>query len=276
MNTYYSGKTIVITGAASGIGRALANKLSALGANLALSDINLEELENTHRRLTGTGQVSIHALDVANREAFEAYAKEVIRIHDKVDIIINNAGVSVSDTIEDMAYEDMEWIFNINFWGVVYGTKSFLPYLKERPEAAIVNISSIFGIVALPAQGAYSATKFAVNGFTQVLRQELKETNVQVSCVHPGGIKTNIVRNGVINVSLNGDRSPKKMIAKDFEEAAWTTPEQAAEVIIKGVYKKKRRILVGGDAHIMEKIQQLLPVRHTDIINWIISLNSRG
>ena len=190
--------------------------------------------------------------------------------HGVVDMVVNNAGVSVSENIENLSYDDMEWIVNINFWGVVHGTKAFLPYLQQRPEAALVNVSSIFGIVALPAQGIYNATKFAVRGFTECLRQEMEGTNLFVTTVHPGGIRTNIVRNGRNRASITGDRLPQETMAKIFERTALTTPAKAADVILTGVRKGNRRILIGADARGMDRLQRRFPVRYGAIIRWII------
>ena len=266
----FANKVVVVTGAASGIGRALAQQLSMQGAHLALSDVNLEGLEETRGMLRGSGNVTTQKLNVADRESWEAYAQQVIVDHGQVDMIINNAGVALSETVEKMSYEDMEWIVDINFWGVVYGTKSFLPLLKERPEAAIVNVSSIFGIIALPTQAAYNATKFAVRGFTESLRQELKHSNVFVSTVHPGGIKTNIVRNGRMKTSMTGENQTLEQQAKHFDKIARTTPAQAADTILSGVKGGKRRILIGSDARLMDRIQRLFPVRYTDIFAWAL------
>lgn len=265
----FANKVVVITGAASGIGRALAQQLSRDGAHLALSDVDMSGLEETQASLSGSGKVTLHTLDVADRNAWESYADVVVSEHGQVDAIINNAGVALSETIEKMSYEDMEWIVGINFWGVVYGTKTFLPHLKQRPEAAIINISSIFGIIALPTQGAYNATKFAVRGFTESLRQELKDTNVMVTTVHPGGIKTNIVRNGRMKTSLTGDKSLEQQ-AEEFAKMAKTTPPQAAQTIIDGTLKGKRRILIGADAKAMDRTQRLFPIKYTDIFNWVL------
>lgn len=265
----FANKVVVVTGAASGIGRALAQQLSGDGAHLALSDVNMAGLEETKASLKGSGKVTLHTLDVADRAAWEAYAETVIADHGQVDAIVNNAGVALSQTIEKMSYEDIEWIMNINFWGVVYGTKTFLPLLKERPEAAIINISSIFGIIALPTQSAYNASKFAVRGFTESLRQELKNTNVMVTTVHPGGIKTNIVRNGRMETSLAGDKSQAEQ-EKDFDKMAKTTPAQAATTILNGTLKGKRRILIGADARAMDRTQRMFPIRYTDIFGWVL------
>lgn len=266
----FANKVVVVTGAASGIGRALAQQLSMQGAHLALSDVNTDGLDETRASLRGSGNVTTQKLDVSDREAFEAYAEQVIADHGHVDAIINNAGVALSETVERQSYEDMHWIVNINFWGVVHGTKAFLPHLKQRPEAAIVNVSSIFGIIALPTQSAYNATKFAVRGFTESLRQELKETNVFVSTVHPGGIKTNIVRNGRMKTSMTGDNQTLEQQAKQFEKIARTTPTQAADVILTGIKKSKRRILIGPDARLMDRVQRLFPVRYSDIFGWAL------
>lgn len=265
----FTNKVVVITGAASGIGRALAQQLSADGAHLALSDVNMAGLEETKALLKGSGNVTLHTLNVADRAAWEAYAESVIADHGQVDAIINNAGVALSETIEKMSYEDMEWIVDINFWGVVYGTKTFLPLLKARPEAAIINVSSIFGIIALPTQGAYNATKFAVRGFTESLRQELANTNVMVTTVHPGGIKTNIVRNGRMKTSMAGDKTLEQQ-AREFEKMARTTPAQAASIIVNGTLKGKRRILIGSDAKAMDRAQRLFPIKYTDIFGWVL------
>ncbi|WP_420590712.1 SDR family NAD(P)-dependent oxidoreductase [Bacterioplanoides sp.] len=265
----FANKVVVITGAASGIGRALAQQLSADGAHLALSDVNMDGLEETKASLKGAGKVTLHTLNVADRAAWEAYAETVVADHGQVDAIINNAGVALSETIEKMSYEDMEWIVDINFWGVVYGTKTFLPLLKARPEAAIINVSSIFGIIALPTQGAYNATKFAVRGFTESLRQELASTNVMVTTVHPGGIKTNIVRNGRMKTSMAGEKSLEQQ-AREFEKMAKTTPAQAASTIIDGTLKGKRRILIGSDAKAMDRTQRLFPIKYTDIFGWVL------
>ncbi|WP_430462202.1 SDR family NAD(P)-dependent oxidoreductase [Thalassolituus sp. LLYu03] len=262
-------KVVVITGAGSGIGRALAQQLSREDAHLALSDINLAGLEQTRATLTGDGKVTLATLNVADRDAFRRYAQMVIADFGQVDAVINNAGVALSETVANMTYDDMEWIVNINFWGVVYGTKEFLPHLLTRPQAAIVNVSSIFGIIALPTQAAYNATKFAVRGFTESLRQELKDTPVFVTTVHPGGIKTNIVRNGRMKTSMTGPKDLAQQAA-DFEKMARTTPEQAAGIIIDGIRAGRRRILIGSDARLMDRLQRLLPIRYSDVFGWIL------
>ena len=172
------GKTVALTGAGSGIGEALAIQLAKKGCNLALAGRNITKLKETKRKLKGNSKVTIHQVDVSNREAVYKYADAVAKQHGGVDIVVNNAGVALQADIEDTTYDDFEWIWNTNFWGVVYGTKAFLPYLKQRPEAKIVNMSSIFGIIAAKNMCAYSASKFAVRGFSEAVRQDLEGTSV--------------------------------------------------------------------------------------------------
>lgn len=267
----FANKVAVITGAGSGIGRALAQQLSEEGALLALSDVNEKGLEETQASLKGSGKVTLTKLDVADRSAFEQYANDTITEFGHVDILFNNAGVALAQTVEDCSYDDFEWLMNINFWGVVYGTKSFLPHMLTRPEAAIVNVSSIFGIIALPTQSQYNAAKFAVRGFTESLRQEVKDSNLNVSCVHPGGIKTNIVVNGRIHASMVGEQTHAQQI-EEFNKMARTTPAKAAQTILKGVNKNKRRILIGQDAKFMDRIQRLFPEKYTDIFGALLKL----
>lgn len=265
----FANKVAVITGAGSGIGRALAQQLSQEGAHLALSDINLTGLEETQNSLSGNGKVLLTQLDVSDRSAFEAYSQTVISEFGHADILINNAGVALAQTVNECSYDDFEWIMNINFWGVVHGTKSFMPYMLTRSEAAIINISSIFGIIALPTQSQYNAAKFAVRGFTESLRQEVKDSNLFVSCVHPGGIKTNIVANGRMHTSMVGEQTHAQQI-DEFNKIARTTPAKAAATILTGIRKNKRRILIGQDAKLMDRIQRLFPEKYTGIFNFLL------
>lgn len=269
----FSNKVAVITGAGSGIGRALAQTLSAEGALLALSDVNLKGLQDTQASLKGNGKVLITQLDVSDRHAFEEYSQVIIDEFGHADLLFNNAGVALSQTVENCSYDDFEWMMNINFWGVVYGTKSFLPHLLCRPEAAIINISSIFGIIALPTQSQYNAAKFAVRGFTESLRQEVKDSNLYVSCVHPGGIKTNIVANGRMHTSMVGDQTHAEQI-EEFNKMARTTPMKAAETILTGIRKNKRRILIGHDAKLIDRLQRLFPEKYTSILSSLLKLLS--
>lgn len=261
-----SGKVAVITGAGSGIGRALAEQLAKEGCALALADINRENLESlaAELRLTNT-DVSCHVLDVANRAAVYAFADEVLAHHGSAQIIINNAGVAVSQTVADLSYDDFEWLMGINFWGVVHGTKAFLPHLLKNNDGHIVNISSIFGIIGVPTQSAYNASKFAVRGFTEALRQEVQCTQVNVSCVHPGGIKTNIAKSARFYRDMSGNQDAARSAA-NFDKIARTTPAEAARVIIDGIKRNNPRILIGADARLLDRLQRLMPVSYTRIL----------
>jgi len=255
-------KTVaVLTGAASGIGRALAIRLAAEGAQLAIADVNQAGLDETAGLSARPGvKVSTHIVDVSDRERMQAFVDEVIAEHGRADLVINNAGVALGGTIEQLAIEDIEWLMSINFWGVVYGTKMFLPILRQQPRAHIVNISSVFGIIGPPGQAAYSASKFAVRGFTEALRHEVKGGNVTVTCVHPGGIRTNIARNA--RPANGADYSAVQKEIEFFDKVARTPPEKAADVIVRGVLNDKEKILIGSDAWMIDKVQRLMPVKY--------------
>jgi NAD(P)-dependent dehydrogenase (short-subunit alcohol dehydrogenase family) len=269
------GKVAVITGAGSGIGRALAEQLAREGCALALADINAESLHSLAATLQGSGvRVTTHVLDVAKRAAVYAFADEVLALHGSAQLIINNAGVSVSQTVAELTYDDFEWIMGINFWGVVYGTKAFLPHLLKNNSGHIVNVSSIFGIIGVPTQAAYNASKFAVRGFTEALRQEVAPSGVRVSCVHPGGIKTNIARSGRFYRDMSGNQDASRSIA-NFDKIARTTPAAAAEVIIEGIKREQPRILIGADARLLDRVQRLLPVRYARIVERLSGIATR-
>jgi len=261
-------KVAVITGAGSGIGRALARACAAQGAKLALADVNLEGLNETVAGMLAD-RVLLQKVDVSKRAEVESFRDAVLKRFGAADLVVNNAGVAVSQTIEGLTYEDFEWIVGINFWGVVYGTKAFLPHLKTRPEAALVNISSVFGLIAVPTQGAYNATKFAVRGFTEALRHELAGTNVHVMCVHPGGIKTNIAHASRFHVGPSGEKDHAKS-AQRFVNEVRTTPERAAEVILAGVASGEVRCLIGADARVIDWIQRLLPRGYWGLISRLM------
>jgi len=260
-------KVAVVTGAASGIGRSLAVNLGAKGCHLAISDVNQEGLQETATLVANPNvKITTHIVDVADRDQVYRYAEEVVEQHGKANIVINNAGVALGDSIEDVSYEDFEWIVNINFWGVVYGTKAFLPHLKRESEAHIVNISSINGILTNPYNGPYCATKFAVRGFTETLRQELHGTSVGVTVVHPGGIKTDIVRNARFRKHANPNMSQEDLVAAYDEKVFKTTADDAARTIISGIENNKQRVLIGGDAKFLDWLTRLFPVSATKYI----------
>lgn len=258
-----TGEVAVVTGAGSGIGRSLAQLLDRKGCPLALCDVDEQGLKDTAATLRG--EPFIKVVDVADRAAMAAFAADVTDAHGKADVVINNAGVDLSQTVADMTYDDFEWLMGINFWGVVHGTKEFLPGMLERRHGTIVNVSSIFGIFAFPTHSAYCASKFAVRGFTESLRSELHDTGVSAVLVHPGGIDTNIVRNSRFYVDDLGD-GDKQQMADQFAKIARTSPDQAAATIVEGVEKGRKKILVGGDAKVADKLARLSPVRYFEVI----------
>ena len=259
------GKVAAVTGAGSGIGRMLAVNLAKEGCHPAISDINEQGLNETAGMLTGYGvNVTTHVVDVARRGQVEQYADDVVKQHGRVDIIINNAGVAVAETVEDVKYEDFEWVMNINFWGVVYGTKAFLPYLKKQPEGYIVNISSINAMVPFRNNGPYNCAKFAVRGLNETLMMELAGTPVRIMSVHPGGIDTNIARNARFYKAAN-PALDRAATVNMFGKVARTSPDKAARVIIAGMKKNRQRQLVGLDAHVMAFLKRLSPV---DTVKW--------
>ena len=262
----FGDKVVVLTGAGSGIGRALAVDLAGRGARLALSDVNEAGLAETVdlAKQAGAREIRSDRLDVADREAFRTYAQTVIDHFGTVNLVINNAGVALSGRINDLDWEDIDWIIGIDWWGVVHGTKFFLPALIESGDAHIVNISSLFGLVSMPDQAFYNAAKYAVRGFTEALREEMliDGHNVGVTSVHPGGIKTAVARSA--RVSAKDDQAAT---AKFFDEKlAKMEPERAAEIIIKGIEKKQARVLVGLDAHVIHNFGKFTGSRYQDLI----------
>jgi NAD(P)-dependent dehydrogenase (short-subunit alcohol dehydrogenase family) len=255
--TDVNGKVAVITGAGSGIGRALAYELGRRGAKLAVSDIDTAGLADTVKQLRVIGApVHVTRLDVTDRAAVLAYADEVAAHYGVVNIVINNAGIAFTGDIADMSFEQIERVMDVDFWGVVHGSKAFLPHLIASGDAHLVNISSLFGILSVPGQGAYNAAKFAVRGFTEALRQELLLAGhpVQVTCVHPGGVATAIARNaGTV------DKHDQADLANFFDtKLAKTSPDSAARQILRGVARNRPRVLVGLDAMLLDKVVRVL------------------
>jgi short-subunit dehydrogenase len=239
---------------------------------VALSDCNeagLAQTEAEVRRVAPALQVTSHRVDVADRAAVYAWAEAVVRVHGRANLIFNNAGVALSSTVDGMSYDDLEWIIGINFWGVVYGTKAFLPHLKASGEGHIVNTSSVFGLFAQPGMGAYNASKYAVRGFTESLRQELDlmDCGVSATTVHPGGIKTNIARASRVSPSVNGllvrDAQQGR---EEFEKFFITTADKAARVILDAVRANKRRVLIGPDAYAADAMARLLPAAYQSLV----------
>ena len=256
MRNSYKGKVAVVTGAASGMGRSLALQLAQEGARLALSDVDVTGLAETCRAARAAGaQVHEQRLDVSDRLAVDASAATVVREYGAVNLVINNAGIALAGDVEDLEHADIARIMDIDFWGVVHGTMAFLPHVIASGDGAIVNTSSVFGLVAMPGQSAYNAAKFAVRGFTESLRTEMLVARrpVTVTCVHPGGIKTNIVRN-----STALGRHDAAALSELFDKRlARTSADQAAKVILKGARKGKAKVLVGPDAYFLDLLARV-------------------
>jgi NAD(P)-dependent dehydrogenase (short-subunit alcohol dehydrogenase family) len=259
--SFLHGGVAVVTGAGSGIGRALAQQLSAVGSALAIADVDHKGLAETAASLSAKqAALSTHVLDVSDEAAVKGFAEDVIQRHGRVTLLINNAGVALHGTFEEISLDDLRWLLGINFWGVVYGVKYFLPVLKQQPRAQIVNLSSVFGIIAPAGQSAYSASKFAVRGFTEAIRHELEDTSVVVSCVHPGGIHTPIAKRA--RLGAHASESKREAAVAYFEKVTPTSPEAAAARILKGVERREPRILIGSDARKIDIVQRLRPARY--------------
>ena len=256
----FAGNVVAVTGAGSGIGRALSVELARRGAHVAPSDVDETGLAETVLRCEGFGvKVTPATVDVADREAVFAWAEFVAEQHGTVNMIVNNAGVALGATAAAQSIRDFEWLMNINFWGVVHGTQAFLPHLKASGDGHIVNISSVFGLISIPSQSAYNASKFGVRGFTDALRMELEIEGADVSCttVHPGGIKTNIARNARTHESVLMAGAGPDTFADEFDRLARTTPERAANQILKAVERNRRRALIGPDAVLFDVVSRL-------------------
>ncbi|MFI7003843.1 SDR family NAD(P)-dependent oxidoreductase [Nocardia sp. NPDC050175] len=260
----FTDKVAVITGAGSGIGRGLALELARRGAKLALSDINTESVADTAGRCEKLGATAIpYELDVAHRAAVYAHAADVRGEFGRVNLVFNNAGVALGADVEDMEWDDFDWLMNINFWGVAHGTKAFLPDLIASGDGHIVNVSSVFGLVGVPSQSAYNAAKFAVRGFTEALRQEMRIARhpVGVTCVHPGGVTTNIA----VNARGLGDDVDLETLRRGWDAITLTSPDAAAKTILRGVEKNKARVLIGADARAIDLIPRLLGPAYEDL-----------
>jgi short-subunit dehydrogenase len=259
------GRTAVVTGAASGIGRAIATSLARRGCNLALADINDEALARTAAEIAAPGvRISKHHLDVSDRDAVAAFPDQVTAEHARVDVLVNNAGVALAGTFEQVSETDFEWLFGINFWGVVGMTRAFLPLLHHSDDARIVNLSSIFGIIAPPGNTAYSASKFAVRGFSESLRHGLRKTRIGVTVVHPGGVATSIVRSARMPKTNSPEEEEAKR--KSFEAILTLPPAMAGETIVRGLEHRKARVLVGSDAKVIAILERLIPVNYWNLI----------
>ncbi|HTO52923.1 MAG TPA: SDR family NAD(P)-dependent oxidoreductase [Myxococcota bacterium] len=260
------GRVAVVTGAASGIGRALALELAQRGCHLALVDVDEAGLGPVADRVRALGRkVSLHRVDVSERAQMERLPGAVIAEHGHVHVLVNNAGVSVSGVLADQSLDDFAWIVGINFWGVVYGCKLFLPQLLAEDEAHIVNLSSLFGLIGVPTQVSYNATKYAVRGVSEALISELSGTRVGVTCVHPGGIRTNIVR--AARASTPRDEAENERTAALFERFAMP-PEKAARKIARAVSRNQARLRIGAETYLLDWLKRLAPVTTQRVAGW--------
>ena len=254
-------RTAIVTGAASGIGRGIAVALAKRGCNLALVDIDDAGLVETERMTANGGsKASRHRLDVSDRRAVAAFPMEILAAHGGADLLVNNAGVALGGAFDEVAEEDFEWLFGVNFWGVVRMTRAFLPVLRASDDARIVNISSVFGLIAPAGQTAYAASKFAVRGFSNALMNELEGSNVGVTVVHPGGVKTAIARSARWPKSAKAETIAAGLAAA--KRALILPPETAGEIIVEGVERRAKRVLVGRDAKMIAIVERLAPVNH--------------
>jgi short-subunit dehydrogenase len=267
--TAIRGSTAAVTGAASGIGRALALELAARGADLALADRDEAGLQSVAAEIARAHscKVTVHRVDVGDPAQIEAFAQAAISAHPGLNIVVNNAGVALFGQFNEIDQAQMDWLMNINFWGVVHATRAFLPHLSRQSAAHIVNLSSIFGIIAPPGQTAYAAAKFAVRGFSESLRHELAvaKSPVQLSVVHPGGVATNIARNSRTGVGMT-DNARRVQSIERFDKVAKTTPAAAALRIIQGIEKNQPRILIGNDARFMDLVQRFRPATYWAVL----------
>ena len=261
--TAIRGAAAAVTGAASGIGRALALEFSTRGADLALADRDEAGLRSLATEIGGKVKVSVHHVDMGAPTQIAEFAQAAIAAHAGLNIVVNNAGVALLGQFSEIDQAQMEWLFNINFWGVVHATRAFLPHLAKQREAHIANLSSIFGIVAPPGQTAYAAAKFAVRGFSESLRHELwaAKSPVRLTVVHPGGVATNIVRNSRTGSGVT-DNARRSQSIDRFEQVAKTTPQAAALRIIDGIENNRARVLIGNDARMMDILQRLRPATY--------------
>lgn len=260
-----SGRTAVVTGAASGIGRAIAVSLARRGCHLALADVDEAGMVATAEALNKDARVTRHRLDVSDADAVAAFPARVMAEHGAVDILVNNAGVAIGGTFEQVAAADFEWLFSINFWGVVRMTRAFLPLLKGSTEARIVNLSSVFGLIAPPGQTAYVASKFAVRGFSESLRHELKGTRVGMTVVHPGGIATSIASSARVPADLSAEEAARGK--KAFQAFLKMPPDVAGETIVQAIERRRPRVIVGNDAKVASWIERLAPVSYMNLLD---------
>ncbi len=263
----FNGRITVITGAASGIGREIALQMSREGSIIVAADYDKKNLDETVKMVKSFGGDAFgYKLDISDNKQVVKFAADVKKKHGVIDILINNAGVTLFGKFDELSFKDFEWIVNINLWGAIYMTKAFLPDIKSKNGSFLVNVSSIFGVIGVGNQSAYCATKFGLRGFTEALQDELHAFPVNVISVIPGGIKTNIARNARF-IKDGAVMKDTEKLAKRFDRISKTTAAQAAAVIIDGMKKKKQRVLIGSDARLLDRLQRYLPVKYNRVIS---------
>ncbi len=264
------GGVAVITGAASGIGASLATALAKCSCSVALADVNETGLAQVAEKAAKFGvAASTHVLDVADADAVAAFPSEIQSRYGKLTILVNNAGVALNGQFDQVSLDDFTWLMDINFWGVVRMTKAFLPMLRREPASSLVNMSSLFGIVAPPGQTAYCSSKFAVRGFSESLRQELAHSPIAVTVVHPGGVATSIAKNARVSQGVSKEDAERGV--RRMEKMLKTNPDAAAERIVSAIRRRQPRVLVGADCKQAEFIQRLFPVRYPALLGGILS-----
>ena len=271
----FKNKICVVTGAGSGIGAACAQALAAEGAYVVMTDIRSDMLETVHKKIVEAGgRGETHIVDVSDRDAMFALADKVDKAHGGADLILNNAGVAHSATVAEMTMDNFNWIMDIDFWGVVYGTQAFLPHFLKRGSGHVANVSSIFGLIGVPTQSAYNAAKYGVLGFSEALRHEMVAHNVGVTVIHPGGINTNIVRHARMSQGPNAEAEHEQAIIK-FQELTMTQPDKAAQIILKAIRKNKARVLVGPDAVFVDFIRRIAPVKYLSLLPFLKNVGEK-
>jgi butyryl-CoA dehydrogenase len=262
----FKDKICVITGAGSGIGAACARAMAAQGGVVIGTDLRQDMLGETKAAVEAAGgRMETYMVDVADRDAMFDLAAKVEASHGGADLILNNAGVAFGAPVAEMSVDDCKWLMDINFWGVVHGTQAFLPHFVAKGSGHVANISSIFGLIGVPTQAAYNASKFAVLGFTEALRHEMRGTDIGVSTIHPGGINTNIVRHARVQQGPEAEAEREEAIQR-FAQFTMTQPDGAAKIIMKGLRKNKARILIGPDAHIVDWVRRLFPASYLRLL----------